>query len=215
MDHPSKWSSLLLMAWALGATIIGRSFTALDPDPSDAQLSAYIGLKWMQGYVPYVDIWDHKPPGIFAVNAVAFRLVPKSFTMLACLEGVFVLGCIWTVYGLTRQWQLPWPAPALAATAVATAANLATYNEHGNLPEVYMLWPAAMSMYCFGKAAPTFQGRWVVLAGVGTGVATLFKPTGVAPLLAQTAWLLLRGTGGHRLSRRELLASVLANGVGS
>jgi hypothetical protein len=91
------------MAWALGATIVGRSFTALDPDPSDAQLFAYIGLKWIQGHVPYVDIWDHKPPGIFAVNAVAFLLVPKSFTVLACLEGAFILGCIGTVYGLTRQ----------------------------------------------------------------------------------------------------------------
>jgi hypothetical protein len=52
MDHPSRGSFLLLMTWALGVTIVGRSFTALDPDPSDAQLFAYIGLKWTQGYIP-------------------------------------------------------------------------------------------------------------------------------------------------------------------
>jgi len=202
------------MAWGLGVTIVGRSFTALDPDPSDAQLFAYIGLKWTQGYIPYVDIWDHKPPGIFAVNGVACILVPKSFTVLAFLEGVFILGCIGTVYGLTRQWQLPWPAPALATTAVAIGANLIVYNEHGNLPEVYMLWPTAMSMYCFGKAAPTFQGPWVVLAGVSAGAATLFKPTGLAPLLAQTAWLLLLWAMGRSLSGRQLLASALTNGAG-
>ena len=52
MDHPSRGSFLLLMTWVLGVTIVGRSFTALDPAPSDAQLFAYIGLKWTQGYIP-------------------------------------------------------------------------------------------------------------------------------------------------------------------
>jgi hypothetical protein len=97
---------------------------------------------------------------------------------------------------------------------VAIGANLIVYNEPGNLPEVYMLWPTAMSMYCIAKAAPTFQGSWVVLAGVSAGAATLFKPTGLAPLLAQTAWMLLLWAVGRRLSKRQLLASVLANGVG-
>jgi hypothetical protein len=68
MDHPSRGSFLLLTAWVLRVTIVGRSFTVLYPDPSDAQLFAYIGLKWTQVYIPYVDIWDPKPPGIFAVN---------------------------------------------------------------------------------------------------------------------------------------------------
>jgi hypothetical protein len=85
--------------------LVGRGFTALDPDPGDAQLFAYIGLKWAQGYVRYVDIWDHKLPGIFAVNAVAFFLFPKSFTALAYLAGVFILSCIATVYRLPRRWQ--------------------------------------------------------------------------------------------------------------
>jgi hypothetical protein len=112
------------------------------------------------------------------VNGVACILVPKSFTVLAFLEGVFILGCIGTVYGLTRQWQLPWPAPALATAAVAIGANLIVYNEHANLPEVYMLWPTAMSMYCFGKAAPTFQGPRVVLAGVSAEPRRCSSPQG-------------------------------------
>ena len=83
----------LLVGWALGSMLVGRSFTALDPAPGDAQLFAYIGLKWAQGYVPYVEIWDHTP-SLFAVNAAAFLLFPESFTALACLEGAFTLGCL-------------------------------------------------------------------------------------------------------------------------
>jgi hypothetical protein len=49
---------------------------------------------------------------------------------------------------------------------------------------------------------------------VSAGAATLFKPTGRAPLLAQTAWLLLLWAMGRRLSGRQLLASALTNGAG-
>lgn len=186
-----RWGVLLLVGWALVSTLVGRSFTAADPELSDAQLFAYIGLQWTRGALPYVDIWDHKPPGIFALVFAVFSLWPKSFTALAVLEGLVTLGCIGTVSALTRQWGMPWAATRVATGSVAIAANLAYYTEHGVFPEVYLLWPATLSMYYFGKAAPSFRGRWVVLAGVCAGVASLFKPTGVAPLLAQTALVLL------------------------
>ena len=103
MDRPPFRSGLLLVCCTLGATIIGRSFTALDPEPTDAQLFAYMGLRWLQGGLPYVDFWDNKPPGIFAVNALVFYWFPRSFTALACLEGVVILGCITTVYLLMAR----------------------------------------------------------------------------------------------------------------
>jgi hypothetical protein len=104
MDRPAISGMVLLVCWAIGSTIVGRSFSALDPDPTDAQLFAYFGLQWLYGHIPYVDIWDHKPPGTFAVDALVFLLFPKSFTALAWMEGIFILGCIGTVYLLMRQW---------------------------------------------------------------------------------------------------------------
>jgi hypothetical protein len=213
-ERPPRYAVLLLVCWVLVSTLIGKRFTAVDPDPSDVQLFAYIGLKWTQGALPYVDIWDNKPPGIFAAIAAVFLLFPKSFPALACLEGLFTLGCLGTVYGLTRQWGLPWAASWLATGSAAVASNLAYYTEHGTFPEVYLLWPATMSMYCFGKAAPIFRGPWIVLAGVCTGVASLFKPTGLLPLLVQIVLVLLLWAVWRRLAWWHALASVLANGAG-
>jgi Dolichyl-phosphate-mannose-protein mannosyltransferase len=195
--------------------MVGRSFTALAPDPSDAQLFAYFGLQWLDGYIPYVNIWDNKPPGIFAVNALVFLLFPKSFTALAWMEGVFILGCIATIYLLMRQWGGPWLVAALATASVAVTSNLLYYNQHGNYTELYMLWPAALSMYCFSKASPTFQGKWIFLAGFFSGVASLFKPPGLSPMLAQAVFLCLLWAAFRRLSLPRMLAAGFVTSVGA
>jgi Dolichyl-phosphate-mannose-protein mannosyltransferase len=195
--------------------MIGRSFTALAPDPSDAQLFAYFGLQWLHGYIPYVNIWDNKPPGIFAVNALMFLLFPKSFTALAWMEGIFILGCIGTVHLLVRQWGGPWRVAALATASVAVTSNLRYYNQQGNYTEIYMLWPAALSTYCFSKASPTFQGKWILLAGFFSGVASLFKPPGLSPMLAQEVFLFLLWAAFRRLSLQRILAAAFVTSVGA
>jgi 4-amino-4-deoxy-L-arabinose transferase-like glycosyltransferase len=215
MDRPALRGMILLICWAIGSTIVGRSFTALDPYPFDAQLFAYVGLQWLHGHIPYVNIWDNKPPGIFAVNALVFLLFPKSFTALAWMEGIFILGCIGSAYLLMRQWGGPWLVAALTTASVAVASNLLYYNEHGNLTEIYMLWPATLSMYCFSKASPTFQGKWIFLAGLFSGVVALFKPPGLSPMFAQGAFLFLLWAAFRQLSLQRILAAGFVTGVGA
>jgi Dolichyl-phosphate-mannose-protein mannosyltransferase len=186
---------------ALASTIVGRSFTALIPGPWDGQLFAYMALQWIHGHLPYVSVWDHKPPGIIALIALVFTFFPKSFTALAVAEGFFVLGCIATVYFFMRRCGATIFAAALATVATAIACNLKAYNEQGTYTEIYLLWPEAMSMFFFVKASPQFRGRWVFLAGLSAGLAALFKPVGFAPLLAQCTFVALL------VLRRRLLPS--------
>lgn len=215
MARPAILGVLLLIGWAIGLTMVGRSFTAIAPAPYDGQLFAYFGLQWLQGYIPYLNLWDNKPPGIFAVNALVFLLFPKSFITLACLEGIFILGCIGTIYLLMRQWGGPWLVAVLATASVAVASNLLYYNQYGNYTEIYTLWPAALSMYCFSKGSPTLQGKWIFLAGFFAGVASLFKPPGLSPMLAQAAFMVLRWAVFRRLSLQRLLAAGFVTSVGA
>jgi Dolichyl-phosphate-mannose-protein mannosyltransferase len=177
--------TFLLFGFALYSTILGRSFTALAPGQEDAKFFAYVGLEWLHGRLPYIDIWDNKPPGIWALVALVFSVFPKNFTALAFSEGIFVLGCLGTIYFLMRRCGAPRLVAALAAASAAVACNLQVYNEHGNLTEIYLLWPATLSMYYFIRSAPSFRGGNVFLAGFFSGVACLFKTVGLAPLFAQ------------------------------
>ena len=158
---PSLYGVALLtvFAWVLGSTVLGRAFTSISPGEYDALLFAYIGEKWLQGYIPYLDIWDNKPPGIFFVIAVVFSFAPKSFTALAVVAGIAIIGCVTTVYAIMRQIGAPTTSVLLATAACAIMSNLEYFNQGGNLTEVYVLWPASLSMLMFARALPNPRGR--------------------------------------------------------
>ncbi len=179
---------LLLFAASI-STAIGRSFTAIIPE-RDGYLFAYMGSQWLHGRIPYLHIWDNKPPGIYAIDALVFSAFPNSFTALAVMEGVVILGCIVTVYFLVRQWGAPRAIAIFAAACACVACNLEELNGLGNFTEIYLLWPATLSMYWFTRAERLFPPGGMFLAGVFAGVASLFKPVGLAPALAQAAFLL-------------------------
>src|SRR5215813_11274780 len=199
----SKAGTLLVFGAVIFYIIVGRSFTWLAPPLSDTQLYAYVGNAWLHGDLPYVRVWEMKPPGIFAVNAAVFAFFPKSFGALAVLEGLFMFGCAVTIYLLLREWQVCPIGCCLGALVFAITSNL-TYV-HSNITEIYLFWPAALSMLFFSKALPELRGKWIFLSGLFTGAASLFKLTGLGPLLAQSAFLFLLWVVFRRFSFIRLL----------
>ena len=94
---------------------------------------------------------------------------------------------------MLRRRGAPFSVACLAALITSTASSLFIYNP-GNLTEVYVLAPACLSMLCFVWHEDT-KVLWVFASGIFAGVAALFKTVGIAPLLAQTAMLLLLWAG--------------------
>src|SRR5262245_51953936 len=88
----SKVGTLLVFGAVIFYIAIGRSFTWLAPPLSDTQAYAYVGNAWLHGDLPYVRVWEMKPPGIFAVNAAVFEFFSISFGAFDVLEGFFMLG---------------------------------------------------------------------------------------------------------------------------
>src|SRR3989441_572476 len=176
----------VVACYAFLSTLIGRTFTALIPTPlegSDGPLFAYIASEWLKGHIPYLFTWENKPPGIFITNAATFLLFPGNLKTLAVTEAFFFFGCVATVYLLMRSWGAPRVVAALAVALTAGAGNLLWFNQGGNLTEIYVLWPATLSIYLFSRAAPNYRGKWVFLAGFFAGVAALLKPIGAAAIM--------------------------------
>jgi hypothetical protein len=181
--------NLVLLGFVTASLIVGRGFTALVPGHADARLFAYIGREWLTGVIPYVDVWENKPPGIFATIAMVFALFPDNFGALAVLEGVSIALCHWSIYTLMRKFGASWDAAAVATVASAVACNLLYYNQHGVLTEIYVIGPAAASMVCFVKALLERRLLWMFGAGLCTGLAALYKTPGLSPFLAQMGFL--------------------------
>jgi len=143
------------------------------------------------GVIPYADIWDNKPPGIFATIAMVFAVFPDNFGALAVLEGIGIAICNLSIFVLMRKFGAPWDAAAVATAASAVACNLLYYNQHGVLTEIYLIGPAATSMVCFAKAFLERRLPWMLLAGICTGIASLYKTPGLSLFLAQMCFLFL------------------------
>ncbi len=91
------------LAMMVFATLVTRLPYFGDPAADfDEQLYSLIGSQMRHGMLPYVDLWDRKPIGLFLVYAFAHAIggdTPVSFqvlALLACLIGgwqVWRLGC--------------------------------------------------------------------------------------------------------------------------
>src|SRR3954464_2477522 len=65
----------------------------------DQSINALVGDGVMHGKMPYRDLWDFKPPGIFLVYALAQGVFGHSMLSVRILE---VLGLIGLVFGFIR-----------------------------------------------------------------------------------------------------------------
>ncbi len=214
ISQPSMLACLLVVVWALVSTVVGMGHVALEPIPNDGALYAYVSHLWLQGNIPYLAVWEHKPPGIFALGAMVFWILPSSLTILAMVEGVFILSSILMIVLFVRELGGSWVSSSLAGVCASMACNSFFYHDSNNLPEVYLILPVIVSMYCFIRADHSFKGRWIFFAGVCSGIASIFKPTGLIPYIAQVAFLFLLWVCFQKISLKEFLVSTMTNTVG-
>ena len=208
--------------WVVLATVLGRSFTALGLAGNDAHLFAYIGQKWFAGRLPYRDVWDNKPPGIFLATALAFSASARGFAVLAVVEGLLVLSSIATVHGILRRLGAPRRVSFVAIALCTIMANLRYYNEGGTMTEVYVLLPASLSILSFlavlerlatHDGAPARVAGLALVAGLFGGIATTFKLVGAACLLAEAGVTALGwALGRYRWSRLTLTLGGIGSG---
>ncbi len=184
---------------------------ALDPDHSDPNLYLYIGQSWAKGVLPYVQNFDNKPPGIFALIALVSHF-GCSLWWIALTQFVFVVGMIFGVSAILKRTGAPKRAVFFGTLCAALAVNIPYYSP-GNMTESYMNCPMVFSILLFLRALDSRKFRDFFLAGLCSGFACVFKPFGLSALLAQATLLLLCAV--PRRSFRPALASVAASVFGA
>lgn len=188
----SGWGTAFAWCYVMLLTAASRIWTFRDPGPADAELFAYIGREWRRGVIPYKQIWDNKPPGIFAVNAFA-ALSHRQFLVLAAFEFVAIVAAIFVVTRILSELGcdsvVGWIAPLVAASTL----TIPFYSAGGNVTEIYVLPFSACCIYAFLRSlrSSSSSAQWLLLSGVCAGMAAIFKPVGLSPLLAISAFSLV------------------------
>lgn len=96
------------------------------PFGDDQGLYYYVAREWRHGTIPYRDVFDHKPPGIYVVYRVALSLFGESLASPKITE----LACVLALGALVARLVVPRGkrVPRALYGASATVASIAHYG---------------------------------------------------------------------------------------
>lgn len=180
----------------------------------DPGVFLYIGDQILDGKIPYRDIWDHKPPLVFYINALGLWLTEQSFWGVWIIELVFLFasGAISFVL-LKRVFGFR---PAVAALLWLIQLGQLLAYEGGNFTEEYALVLQFAALYWFWRLAQAPEHRqrtfalWIGLAG---GTAFFLKQTLIGLWLAMLLYLGVRAYLTGRWQRHLRLAGIMGAGA--
>lgn len=170
----------------------------------DSGVFLYVGWRLLNGDIPYRDVWDHKPPLVYFVDALGIALTPDSLWGVWLLQTVFIFFTIYFIYKVL--YQEFGTIAALLGTVVLTS-GLLTVLEKGNVTEEYALVFQALGFWIFTRAwkkdFPIHTSFWM---GVLGGLAFSFKQTTIGLWITYGLFLLAFRILQHKFPLRDLLS---------
>ena len=147
----------------------------------DSYIFQIIGKYWDGQNIPYVDLFDHKGPLIFGINAVGYKITGNRY-------GIFAIQLVLMSIVILISFEMFRTAfsndTAIKLTVIALVGMLAGY-QGGNLTEEYILPFFMLSFFQFWKWANQFtlyrqaehKPRSAFLYGITFGIAVMTRIT--------------------------------------
>lgn len=158
----------------------------LDTDGNDF---LYIGQLVLDGKVPYVDDWDHKPPGTYFIYALALLFGDGQW-------GIWFLGMIALFVSSLLGFKLIWRFYGIYPAISATLMYLVGFNmlrKGADYPEVFVLPLQFAMIYLFMSSAhkKSFSFKYIAI-GLLSALCFILKQTLIGlPLSILVYWLIL------------------------
>ena len=160
-------------------TFVTRAWIFGDPVVNmDEQFYAMVGDRMLHGSLPYVDIWDRKPIGLFLIYAFAGRIFAGAVIGYQVLAAFSVVATSSALFAMARRMTAFWPALAGAA---AYPAWLLVFGGVGGQSPVFYNLPMALAAAWTLRLVTELRPRWFTLQGcaimVLAGLAIQIKYT--------------------------------------
>jgi len=180
LESRSGWlvvtaSVLVLSLW------LGSAGVALPLERDEGEY-AYIAWRWLEGEVPYVESFDQKPPGIFAVYALIFVTLGRTPAAIHWGAILYTLPTLLLLMSLARCAFGPRVAGLAGAFAAIATAGPGFFAGAANT-EIFALLPLVGGLWLGARAARRDDLPTAAASGAAAAIALLFKWV-VVPLLA-------------------------------
>lgn len=179
------------MHWTPVLAAVGAILSAKPSPPlpfRDSGLFLYVASIVRAGGVPYRDVWDHKPPLVYYIDAIGLALGGSWGVWL--LQLLVVTATVVVAYSMLRR---AFGRRGAIVGAAVLLCGISFLLDGGNLTEEYALLAqvAALRLFVDGGDAG-YTGRRMFLIGILAACAALLKPTLVAIWLAGALYVTLR-----------------------
>jgi len=194
--HPWLWLAILVaVAVATRAVQYGNPVVHVDD-----QFYLLVGDRMLHGALPYVDIWDRKPVGLFLLYAAIRALGGEGFVQYQLVATAFAVA---TAFVLGRiALRIAAPAGALLSGVIYLIYLCAFGGEAGQAPVFYNLFVALAALVTLDAVERIAAGRGGMARGCGAmllmGIALQIKYSAVfegAYFGVTLMWATHRATG--------------------
>jgi len=165
---------LTLLGLLVAGVLIPYSPMFEEVPSTDSGVFLYIGEQILNGAIPYRDVWDHKPPAIYYINALGLFIGRGSVWGVWLLE----LSSLYVAAGLgfilfKRAFGIM---PAIFGS-IAWLASLVFVLDSGNYTEEFALPFQFTALYLFCQSEKQDSYSWRgFLIGVTSAVSFLLRP---------------------------------------
>ncbi len=148
----------------------------------DSSLFQVVGKYWAQGYLPYVDIFEHKGPLLFLINAIGYVIYPRIGVMVPQIIFLY-LSCLFIWRAMELYSSSKWKIFFMLLTLLFYATNY----EEGNHVEDYSVLFLSMAVYCFLRSLKEnkFPPLYGFIYGFGFGACFLMRLSDAAQICCQ------------------------------
>ena len=208
-DGAIRWKPQELGDYPISVSLILIALVLLSPANTpfpgrDEGVFMYVGRQILAGKIPYRDVWDHKGPLIYYINAAGLFLSRDSTWGIWLVEAIFLTLSLLIFYGLLRRTLVSGPAVFGMLTWLAGF----TIVMGGNIVEEYAILFVTLSLYLVLRR-PRFSFWWTGILG---GLAFLLRPNEAAAPLVALFFLLKDQPGAKRW--RHIALAFLQSGLG-
>jgi 4-amino-4-deoxy-L-arabinose transferase-like glycosyltransferase len=155
----------------------------------DSGVFLYVGWRMLHGDIPYLDVWDHKPPMIFLINALGLLIGGGSIWGVWLVELLLLFFA--AVLGFTLIKRYLGSLPAIFALSLWLLSLTFVING-GNLTTEYTLIIQFASLWLAVEAEEKGYFFWRgYLIGVLAAIAFLTKQNAIGIPLAILLYLLI------------------------
>lgn len=177
----SNQLQLILLALLAGIVLI-MSIPIGEIPGRDSGVFLYIGEQILDGKIPYRDMWDHKGPLLYYINALGLLIGQGQVWGLWILE-YFSLGtAVYFSYKLLNQ---AFGRVAAFVGVVSWLLNATLLQIGGNMTEAYTLPLQFLSLYLFWRSTHSKQPtRYFFGIGIAFAAAFLLRPNNVGTHLS-------------------------------